>query len=163
MRRLPERPNLEHLRHQARDLLHSARVGDPVPSAEIASVSSRITLSSAQLAIARSYGFPSWPRLKAEVERREILNNRDLKRLEELLTERPEFATERLRRWCDYDGVGPVGYLAMLRFNAGRLGLPVDLPRTGEAAKLLLEAGAPLEGYPRTRKPRSSPLRLRGR
>ena len=33
-------------------------------------VSDKVTLSAAQLAIARDYGFPSWPRLKAEVERR---------------------------------------------------------------------------------------------
>src|SRR5262249_4657195 len=33
-------------------------------------VSDKVTLSAAQLAIARDYGFPSWPRLKAAVDRR---------------------------------------------------------------------------------------------
>jgi hypothetical protein len=33
-------------------------------------VSEKTTLSTAQLAMAREYGFPSWPRLKDEVERR---------------------------------------------------------------------------------------------
>lgn len=36
-------------------------------------VSGRLTLASAELALAREYGFASWPRLKREVERREIL------------------------------------------------------------------------------------------
>ncbi|MGH2736076.1 MAG: hypothetical protein ACRDKZ_10880, partial [Actinomycetota bacterium] len=40
-----------------------------------------LILSTAQLAVAREYGFASWPKLKAEVERREILNSRDLARL----------------------------------------------------------------------------------
>ncbi len=148
MRNLPERPNLDQLRHQAKDLLRTARGGDAVAAAQIATVSERVDLSSAQLATARSYGFPSWPRLSAEVQRREILNSQDLKRLRELLREQPGLATERLRNWCDYDGVGPVAYLAMLWFNAGRLGLPSKLPRTGDAVKPLLDAGAPLEGYP---------------
>jgi GNAT superfamily N-acetyltransferase len=57
MRELPELPNLNQLRHQARELQH---VADPP-----------ITLSAAQLALARQYGFASWPKLKAEVQRRQ--------------------------------------------------------------------------------------------
>ena len=50
---LPVAANLEQLRKQAKDL---ARAG-------------ALKLSDAQLTIAREYGFPSWPRLKAYVER----------------------------------------------------------------------------------------------
>jgi hypothetical protein len=59
---LPVRPDLDQLRHQAKDLLHTARRGDPDALARIRAVSGRIILSSAQLAIAREYGFASWAR-----------------------------------------------------------------------------------------------------
>jgi hypothetical protein len=55
MRQLPERPDLDQLRRQARELQRRSKP---------------LTLSAAQLAVAREYGFPSWARLKKEVERR---------------------------------------------------------------------------------------------
>jgi ankyrin repeat protein len=70
MSTLPSNPNLDQLRHQARDLLRAARVGDREASERIQSHSGRVTLAAAQLAIAREYGLPSWPALKAEVEAR---------------------------------------------------------------------------------------------
>jgi ankyrin repeat protein len=70
MSTLPSHPNLEQLRHQARDLLRAARAGEPEASARVRAVSERVTLSAAQLAIAREYGFASWPALKAELEAR---------------------------------------------------------------------------------------------
>jgi hypothetical protein len=51
--KLPDRPNLRHLRDQAKDLV---RAGATSP------------LADAQLQIARQYGFASWPRLKQHVE-----------------------------------------------------------------------------------------------
>jgi ankyrin repeat protein len=51
---LPDRPNMDQLRRQAKEL--RVREG--------------ITLSAAQLKIARGHGFASWPKLKAEVEAR---------------------------------------------------------------------------------------------
>lgn len=74
---LPARPDLEQLRHQAKDLLHEAARGDTQALGRIHAVSDRVILASAQLAIAREYGFASWPKLKREVERREVLNSRD--------------------------------------------------------------------------------------
>ena len=70
MPELPFRPNLDQLRHQARDLLRAASNGEPGALGRLRAVSQRITLSAAQLAIAREYGFPSWPELRAAVERR---------------------------------------------------------------------------------------------
>jgi ankyrin repeat protein len=70
---LPVRPDLEQLRHQARDLLRAARAGDAAAAARIRDVSTgpgALTLTAARLAIAREYGFPSWARLKADVEAR---------------------------------------------------------------------------------------------
>jgi ankyrin repeat protein len=67
---LPALPNLDHLRRQAKDLLRAAQRGDSAAAAQITSVSPRLILSGAQLVVARSYGFASWPRLRAEVAAR---------------------------------------------------------------------------------------------
>ena len=99
---LPARPDLGQLRHQAKDLLRAAQRGDPGAVARIRAVSDRLILSSAQLALAREYGFASWARLKLEVERRDILNSRDLRRLTRALAEHPELATTRMEHWCDH-------------------------------------------------------------
>lgn len=73
MSRLPDRPDLDQLRRQARELLRAA--ADDVPHAidRLRAVSPRVTLSAAQLALAREYGFQSWTALKAEVDRRRPL------------------------------------------------------------------------------------------
>jgi hypothetical protein len=55
MRQLPQRPDLDQLRRQAKELQRRSKP---------------LTLSAAQLAVAREYGFLSWARLKVEVERR---------------------------------------------------------------------------------------------
>ena len=70
MAELPARPSLDHLRHEARDLLRAAQAGDPAAVSRIRAVSTEPTLASAQLALAREYGFASWARLKAEVTAR---------------------------------------------------------------------------------------------
>jgi hypothetical protein len=145
---LPVRPDLDQLRHQAKDLLHAGQRGDPAAVARIRAVSDRIMLSAAQLAVAREDGFASWARLKLEVERRDILNSRDLSRLARLLAEHPWLATAKMEHWRDHKGADPLGYMAMLRFDSGRLGLPGELPGTGAMAKALIEAGAPVDGHP---------------
>ena len=50
---LPERPNLRHLKDQAKDLLETGQSS---------------SLTEAQFKIARLYGFASWPKLKAHVD-----------------------------------------------------------------------------------------------
>ena len=52
-RSLPDRPDLAHLKHQAKDLLKGGQDD---------------SLAAAQLQIARDYGFSSWPKLKRHVE-----------------------------------------------------------------------------------------------
>ena len=54
---LPPHPNLEHLKKQAKDLLQDLKQDSPSSQ-----------LADAQHAIAREYGFVSWPKLKAYVE-----------------------------------------------------------------------------------------------
>ena len=56
-RQLPRRPNLEFLRKEAKHLLQDLQQRDP--SAQLAD---------AQHALAREYGFASWPKLKLHVE-----------------------------------------------------------------------------------------------
>ena len=70
MSRLPDRPDTDQLRRQARELHRAAADGDARALGRLRQVSGKVTLSAAQLAIARHYGFPSWPRLKAEAQRR---------------------------------------------------------------------------------------------
>ena len=59
MKTLPDNPNLDHLRGQAKDLLAGLR--DTHPDA---------TLADAQASLAEQYGFRTWTDLKAEVDRR---------------------------------------------------------------------------------------------
>jgi Ser/Thr protein kinase RdoA (MazF antagonist) len=58
MRALPDNPNLDHLRRQAKDLLAGLRDSDPHAS-----------LTDAQASLAGQYGFATWTALKAEVDR----------------------------------------------------------------------------------------------
>jgi hypothetical protein len=68
-RRLPVRPNLDQLKHQAKDLLRDIRRGDPSAIEEFNKHHPRpvaldkTKLADAQLVLARSYESPSWPRL----------------------------------------------------------------------------------------------------
>jgi Family of unknown function (DUF5990)/Domain of unknown function (DUF5655) len=70
MSQLPGHPDLDQLRRQARELQRAARAGDPRAVERLGQVSGTVALSAALLAIARDHGLSSWPRLKAEVERR---------------------------------------------------------------------------------------------
>ena len=51
--------------------------------------------------------------------------------------------------WTDHQlGANPLNYIAMIRFDHERLGLPADLPGTGRVAAALIDAGAQVEGLP---------------
>jgi hypothetical protein len=69
---LPVKPSLDHLRRQARDLLRAARAGDTTAAGRIRAVADALTLASAQLAVAREYGFASRTRLRDEVTARTV-------------------------------------------------------------------------------------------
>lgn len=145
---LPARPDLGQLRRQAKDRLRAAKSGEAAAVARLHDVSGDLILDSAQLAVARDYGFASWAKLKTEVDRREILDSRDVTRLKALLAEHPEQAVDKMQRWCDHrKGASPLGYVAMLRFDTSR-GQWREVPGTGAIARVLLEAGAPVNGDP---------------
>jgi hypothetical protein len=69
---LPARPSLEQLRNQAKDLLRACRGGDAAALARIrahkpAPSAADVSLADAQFALAREYGFDSWPKLARHV------------------------------------------------------------------------------------------------
>jgi diguanylate cyclase (GGDEF)-like protein len=72
-RELPAHANLEHLRKQAKRLLRDLRAGKPAAATEFHSLvpiafPGRPKLADVQRAVAREYGFDSWPRMKKHVE-----------------------------------------------------------------------------------------------
>jgi ankyrin repeat protein len=108
-RALPEKPNLDQLKKQAKELLNALRAGEPAaveevrahcreeaPSAGPAAEQESFQLSDAQLVLARAYGFDSWPKLKAFVDGVTIsrfvaaVEAGDRGRVEAMLQQRPE-------------------------------------------------------------------------
>jgi len=82
VRPLPSKPNLEHLKYQAKDLLKGHGARNPGVAQRIREFHPRfigatddeifaahLRLSDAHLAIARESGFPSWARLKRHIEK----------------------------------------------------------------------------------------------
>ncbi len=101
-RRMREHPDLEQLKHQAKELLRGFSAGDAQAVAEVDAhyrgAGANFALHDAQLVLARSYGFDSWPKLKAFVDgvtvRRlaEAVRADDLSRVKAMLRARPELA-----------------------------------------------------------------------
>ena len=72
-REWPHWPNFNQFKHQAKDLLKAYRAGDADAVAQVerheqAPDPAAFALHDAQRVLARSYGFPSWPKLKSYVE-----------------------------------------------------------------------------------------------
>lgn len=65
---LPDHPDLEQARRQAKELLRAAKDGDAGALARLAAVP--LTLAGAQLALARELGLSSWAALVREIEAR---------------------------------------------------------------------------------------------
>ena len=146
---LTPRTDLEQLRREAEELLRSARRGDAHAAERVAVVpGGTVTLATAEDAVARGYGFESWAALLSEVEMREILDSGETARLAELLAAEPKLATARMEHFCDHrKGASPLGYTAMRRYDTSR-GEWRDVTGTGEVARMLLAAGAPVDGEP---------------
>jgi ankyrin repeat protein len=100
-RTLSGRPHLDQLRRQAKELLDAYTGGDADAAVEIhahyhGADPGTFALHDAQLVIARAYGFPSWPKLKAFVDgvtaRRlaAAIRDGDLEGVRGMLTARPE-------------------------------------------------------------------------
>ncbi len=73
---LPERPDAGQLRRLAKELRAAARAGDPGTvqrlRQHIDDDPATVSLSAAQLVVAREHGFASWPRLMEHLEARRL-------------------------------------------------------------------------------------------
>ena len=155
MPQLPARPDLRHLRDEAK---RRVRTGESD------------TLSAAQLAVARDYGYASWPRLKAFVETRQLdLAGRaellirsacsaDPRPARALLDAEPDLASYDIATACVSGDslalqrfltagradlrVGPLGWTPLLYACFSRLLRTDRAPGIVEVARRLLAAGA---------------------
>ena len=103
IRRMRQHPDLEQLKRQSKELLAAFRAADAAAVNEATAFyddpqHATFALHDAQLVIARSYGFDSWPKLKAYVDgvtiRRlvEAVSHGDIERVRAMLKARPELA-----------------------------------------------------------------------
>jgi ankyrin repeat protein len=106
-RPLPDRPNLRHLKDQAKDLLKTGKVH---------------SLAEAQFEIAHLYGFRSWPKLKAHVDSveqigqlKQAIDGNDLKRVKAIMTASPALHQAPL----GYNKNGPLTWAAECRVPWG--------------------------------------------
>src|ERR1700757_2691841 len=102
-RPLPDRPNLRHLKHQAKDLLKAGEAA---------------SLADAQFQIARLYGFASWPKLKVQVESlqeigqlKQAIDTNDIARVQAMMTRNPALHSAPL----GYGKDGPLTWVAECR------------------------------------------------
>jgi hypothetical protein len=69
-RHLPARPNLEHYKKQAKDLLKRYKADDPEALRRFQAHRphvAQVTLAAAQFAIAREHSFDSWPKFVKQI------------------------------------------------------------------------------------------------
>lgn len=100
---LPAHPDLRHLKDQAKDLLRAGGAK---------------SLAAAQFQIARKYGFPSWPKLKAHVdalhevgELKAAIDTNNFARVKSLMTRNPALH----RAPLGYNKNGPLTWVAECR------------------------------------------------
>jgi hypothetical protein len=100
VRGLPVRPDLDQLRHQAKDLLRAIRSNDPDAVAELRELHpdridpSTAKLADAQLVLARSYEASSWTRLVQAVDLVQAIWRDDLDAVRTLVANNPRLIHE---------------------------------------------------------------------
>jgi len=119
-RRLPVRPDLDQLRHQAKDLLRAAHQGDPSALAEFAEFHPRpidpaqAVLADAQLVLARSYEAQTWPRLVHACELIDAIWRDDVDAVREMVVKYPELLHEQALVRTNSNWGPPLSYAANL-------------------------------------------------
>ena len=119
-RHIPVRPDLDQLRNQAKDLLRQVRAGEPPAVAEFNEhhperiEPAAAKLADAQLALARSYGIASWPRLVQACRVVDAIWRDDVSAVRELVLKYPHLLHEMARgtRTCNWGP--PMSYAANL-------------------------------------------------
>ncbi|HEY1302219.1 MAG TPA: ankyrin repeat domain-containing protein [Vicinamibacterales bacterium] len=156
VRAMRANPDIDQLKRQARELLDAYRAQSPDAVIEVAAhhrtaKPETFALHDAQFVLARSYGFESWPKLKAAVDGvttarlHEAVQQGDLSAARALLARRPEIA--------DLMRGGPSG------FEIRALHIAV-MQRDVEMTRLLLEAGADTRGGIWPNRDATSPLTI---
>lgn len=123
-RDFPVRPDLTQLKHQAKDLLRAIRAGEPQAVATLQAFHpehpdpANARLADAQLALARSYGLPSWPRLVLACSMTDAIWRNDAEAVRQMVLKRPRLLREnaRGREQCNWGP--PMSYAANLGKDA---------------------------------------------
>lgn len=119
-RHLPHPPNLDQLKHRAKDLLRSVHRGEPESIAEFTEHHPRdvppgeAKLADAQLVVARSYGVPSWPRLVVACKMISAIHRDDPEAVRELILETPVLLHEQANGRPTSNWGPPMSYAANL-------------------------------------------------
>ena len=125
LRPLPDRPNLRHLKNQAKDLFKAGAAR---------------SITEAQFKIACLYGFASWPKLKAHVrsleelgQLKQAIDTNDVESVKTLLVRNPQLH----RAPLGYSKNGPLTWVAECR-------VPWEPPRSERLsiAKWMIENGS---------------------
>ncbi|MEP7343979.1 MAG: hypothetical protein ABI877_01870, partial [Gemmatimonadaceae bacterium] len=102
-RSLPDRPNLRHLKDQAKYLLKTGAAA---------------SITDAQFKVARLYGFASWPKLKAHIDSlgeigqlKRAIDANDIDRVKTMMTRNPTLHSAPL----GYGKDGPLTWVAECR------------------------------------------------
>ncbi len=150
---LPDSPNLEQFKNQAKELLKSLKVGYPEaanrfieshPEFEKTTLkdvfNSPLNLADAQIVLAREYGYPSWPKLKAYIDSiplhgklKSAIDANDVALVKQLIRGNPEL----IQAPIGYAKQGPLTWAAECRGPA----TPPTVDRL-EIARFLISAGA---------------------
>lgn len=120
---IPVRPDLEQLRHQAKDFLRDIHGGNAEAVAkfnehhpeQIAPQDAK--LADAQLVLARRYGVPSWPRLKQACDLIDAICRDDIEAVRTLVTKHPNLIHEEANGKASSNWGPPMSYAANLGRN----------------------------------------------
>src|SRR5688572_11282338 len=102
-RHFPVRPNLDQLKHQAKDLLRAAHASEAEAVADFSTFHPRkvppaeAILADAQLVLARSYAIESWPRLVLACQMTDAIQRDDADMVRSLVLQHPQILHEDAR------------------------------------------------------------------
>jgi hypothetical protein len=122
-RLFPVRPNLDQLKHQAKDLLRAVRHGDQAAIAELRKHHPKTIepaaakLADVQAALARSYGLASWPRLVTACRMTDAIWRGDADIVRQLVRKDPQLLDESARGVADSNWGPPMSYAANVGQN----------------------------------------------
>ena len=117
-RHFPVRPNLDQLKHQAKDFLRAIRQSDAAAVAEFLKHHPKqidpaaAKLADAQAALAHSYGLASWPRLVNACRLTDAIWRGDVESVRALVLKHPKLLHESARGVADSNWGPPMSYAA---------------------------------------------------